>query len=668
MGGFFNNVQVRTDTAGREKLIRALRARFEADGLVEASPEGPADRTVVIRGVDDGGWVATYDSLDIAGLEPLAKLLSEAIDGYACSVMVHDDSVLMLELYENGRSVDKFNSAPNYFEDAEPAASTGDPSRWSSVLKPPSTVQDLAARFQERDTFAQDTLTKIAELVGISPDRAIMAYRYLDELPPSPDSLILRYRHTQTPAEYTYVEGPPKLTQDNYGRGRLQCAVGEPLNLSVTARNVGGATKGIRILVGGSAYADGLIEIVGVRFFDKFVLGSGPHQGPDVLHSIFERNDREGSRYGIVELPNTEIPAAIVEPEEDEYEEEDHEAEEDYEDDDEEYEDDDVMSGLELATMFGGSSRETYYLYAQATCRVVKPGRGELNIQLDCLAHPDVAMVNGVDIEASEARWRPIRSLDEPDHIFVRRLSEDNYFMGWGILRVEGRAEQLATIGAALPNIIAAARVKHPLYITGWTGVATTAHGSSEPVERFDFSRLGELLETCRTLSIDAYPFDLRIGINLTGPVLETPALSLVAFTHAEGAQANRTLETLFDVLAAAGYLVQATVSPSGWYPTMDLADSSYERVCGTQGVGADPTWCARWVRWPGRHRLYLDAGLLAHLDRAAINAVAQVVDGPHGSWLTKKENVDRTAWEDALAAVLPSATDAEPNRRPQNK
>ncbi|MBX3368342.1 MAG: hypothetical protein KF912_13600 [Phycisphaeraceae bacterium] len=86
------------------------------------------ERQVFVSGEVRGCTVVCDSVCDEQEPESLAELgaaLSKDLKCPALGAMVHDSDVLILMLFEQGRVVMDYNSAPSYFEDVEPQAPSG---------------------------------------------------------------------------------------------------------------------------------------------------------------------------------------------------------------------------------------------------------------------------------------------------------------------------------------------------------------------------------------------------------------------------------------------------------------------------------------------------------------------------------------------------------------
>ncbi len=173
MGNFFTNLQVRgsrddvVEAAGRSYRGRPAFYSDEANGWVSVYPEVTEDQ-------------------DRARLERLAKSISKRLDTVVIAFLVHDDDILDYALFAFGRRRDRYDSAPDYFGPVsakKAAASAGDAEVLRSVCGAPATAEAIAAVL-DRDAdfaFAHERLDRLAELLGITPERTTTGFTYLEE-------------------------------------------------------------------------------------------------------------------------------------------------------------------------------------------------------------------------------------------------------------------------------------------------------------------------------------------------------------------------------------------------------------------------------------------------------------------------------------------------------
>ena len=158
------------------------------------------------------GWVSLYEeraSRQVTRLIcDLAAGLSQDLKTAAIAFSIHDSDVARYWLYENGKLLDEFNSCPDYFSGfggQAPSTSRGfqpdillrfclggvSEDDLSEILGANALTEDLIEQLCNEEitektfteTFnrnyvpAEDLIAKLAEKMGISPERALADYR-----------------------------------------------------------------------------------------------------------------------------------------------------------------------------------------------------------------------------------------------------------------------------------------------------------------------------------------------------------------------------------------------------------------------------------------------------------------------------------------------------------
>jgi hypothetical protein len=211
MGGFLTNVQVRAGNLPpaqvRRTVIEALTDWVTANGFDQDASRKHSDRDILVTSADNAGWISVYDELTELQYDALLTqaciVLSERTNDSVVGVLVHDSDVLVLTLAHQGRFIDQYVSDPGYLdpqqgeeEGSRGPRYLGDPSLWSGLLSPGLTPQDLATVWSVEQTFAEDRLREVAEVLSIPSKQVLLGYNFLSELPPDPAMTRLSFRCT----------------------------------------------------------------------------------------------------------------------------------------------------------------------------------------------------------------------------------------------------------------------------------------------------------------------------------------------------------------------------------------------------------------------------------------------------------------------------------------
>jgi hypothetical protein len=114
MGTFVSNLHVRN--ADRNAVIEALRSLSVVPAFVRGSPEDT--------------WISIFPEAadhDQVALSEMASNLSKALNRPVIAFLVHDSDVFLYWLYNGGKELDRYNSAPGYFTGEETPPEGGNP-------------------------------------------------------------------------------------------------------------------------------------------------------------------------------------------------------------------------------------------------------------------------------------------------------------------------------------------------------------------------------------------------------------------------------------------------------------------------------------------------------------------------------------------------------------
>jgi hypothetical protein len=178
MGAFIVNINVRTND--RQAVERQL-----------------ADLNAWVTSAKNG-WISVYEeqasTQDERRIRDLSARLSTVLDVAVIAFLVHDSDFVCYWLFDAGRLVDEFNSCPDYFDDgagddetADNGPSAGRPQVLLKYCPPGTQLDDVQEVLGDTEhVFAEEQLTKLAELLGIDQARATTNYSDLGgELDPS---------------------------------------------------------------------------------------------------------------------------------------------------------------------------------------------------------------------------------------------------------------------------------------------------------------------------------------------------------------------------------------------------------------------------------------------------------------------------------------------------
>jgi hypothetical protein len=638
VGAFFTNVQVRSaDPQVVQRIAEALRAQAREAGLVAAAEGETSDRGVVIA-PPQGGWIAIYDEAtetqEPARLEALAQLAARASGGHAVEVLVHDSDVLSLRLHDaSGALVDELNSHPSYFGDLDEAqqhAVRGVAERWVPVIAAGRTAADLERAWRGEPVFAEQLLRAIAPVLGMDVGRVAMGYRYADGDAPA-ESIVLRFRHAQRPGWQLPASGPPQLVASGISP-HVELFADAPMQLVASARNSGGEARGIVVVVGGSAVAEGLVAIDE----GELVLGAAPGSRDEGLTRVpLQFRDVPGDRGAAMRAARASeaiLQAGPAVPLEEAM----------------------AQDPNAFRTLLG-----TGTVHLNVTGRAVRAGRGEVSIAIIPVEHPQAAYVKLIQLDVRAATRRPLHAKPAlPPQLLEPLESRESLF---GLITVDvADAEAVAIARDAFarwsPILPAGAEVT---VIHGDRGRRPTVRKRRDD-ERFDRELATE--HQVGLLAMEGLQARRMVTHGIVfGRTLEAlyrrsdadPELATLGLWSPREDEKTRQLAIeIAEHAFVRGRGTQAMVARWGWSP-INLHGTPYETACDVRGGLQTRSYQTSCVRGVAEGVLWLGPALLARIDRGALEAVADVRELVHG---VRVEVRDVTAVERALEPVLPRA------------
>lgn len=167
MGSFFTNVHIRTDD---DNGVAEAAAAYGSAYLTDSS----------------NGWISLYpeatESQDYDSLIAVAVHMSKLFKCAAIGMLCHDSDIFQYILCENGKVVDQYNSAPGYFEGADFEPSGGNVDALLRVTTNSEATREMFLdTLHQEVTFAEDTVSEFAELMGIDAERALVGFTYAEQ-------------------------------------------------------------------------------------------------------------------------------------------------------------------------------------------------------------------------------------------------------------------------------------------------------------------------------------------------------------------------------------------------------------------------------------------------------------------------------------------------------
>ena len=172
MGNFYANISLRTQN--RDLVVETLREL----------------RRVAFVSHSTNRWLVVYDR-DIETAEPedvgeLAAHLSSVCGSIAVPVSDYDDDILWFRVYDSGRLIDEYNSAPAYFQGTQSIPEGGSEQALVAIFKVVEAEKQVKEILHEREYAVQiERHAALAEILGLPRISVGFGYRYLErgELP-----------------------------------------------------------------------------------------------------------------------------------------------------------------------------------------------------------------------------------------------------------------------------------------------------------------------------------------------------------------------------------------------------------------------------------------------------------------------------------------------------
>jgi hypothetical protein len=602
MGSMFTNVHV---SGGEDP--EATRAK-----VLAAVRRRGGDRCTLVGPA--GPWIVVYDSVidtqDVRALENLGAALSKAAGTHAVTILMHDSSHLLVGLFRAGKVTARYN--------AEHPVDAPDLAPWRPVLArgAEGAFADLLAS-DELDADA--TFDRVVELLGLDPARAYLGFRYAT----SDDDVELDgFDRVDGRVAPTPSAGPPSFVGHGF-TPESSTFVGREHQISASVRNEGGASAGVDVIVKGDTLGTGVVPLRA----QLVVMEAG-----QMSHVETTLEPRDGA--WVARFADARIPAGVP------------------------------------GDFLGGVVHANVYVDVRE--------RGEHRVAIGFVPHAAPTMEVGVhmNVRATAAPHRPLRA-DGRDHSLQSLAERTTLF---GLVSFTASAEAAAPIAARAIERWGTTLAGDPWSLALFPGgltkrVRTDQHAAAGFFASKRWTKLQRDLATAACVAGElgerAFMKPLS-GFAFGGSVLRMPPpdgereLTSLSLYRSDDADASALLVELLDDVAARAGVVQGAIGRWGWQPST-FGATPYETVCGIHGDEVlYEGWQSRWLRAVTDDWIWLGPSLLAHLDRAALAGVAEIV--PLGEAVRIRATADLAALEAVLAPILPSADDARgaPSRFPR--
>ncbi|MBV9561764.1 MAG: hypothetical protein JOY90_15150 [Bradyrhizobium sp.] len=194
MGTFVTNLHVHQGS--REHVVATLRSLR----IVPAYVRGSGDV-----------WISIFPEAadqDDAALPEMARALSKALNRPVIAFIVHDSDVFLYWLYEGGKELDRYNSAPGFFTDKEAPPEGGNPEKLK-VCRPPNFSKDQLWRLLHPEEVASEQPVRKTDRAAVRDavrKKLRQSYPALAAKMPNPPSLEEFLAQAET--RWADMEGP----------------------------------------------------------------------------------------------------------------------------------------------------------------------------------------------------------------------------------------------------------------------------------------------------------------------------------------------------------------------------------------------------------------------------------------------------------------------------
>lgn len=656
MGAFFTNVQIfvrgRDEAEAKRRVAEELARIADDADLAPARGDEEADRTILIECGD--GVISVLDEAtegqDADEMSALASSLSLALSAPAMTVTVHDSDVLYLTLFdEHGEEVDAYNSHPSFFGEvsaSEKKRVAGAPEKWRALLRTGATTHDLARTWKEKKLFCEETLGATLDLLGLERARAMVGFNYAQQSERAYERFAFRAR--VRPAYETKVTGAPRFSTMSYAQ-TLEVSRGFPVHVTYSAKNEGGASRGMRVVLSGEAITRGLLTL------DRCQLVIGQPQDRNVVEAPFAATGKGDGARLTAAFPDVEIPPGSA-------------GELGF------------GPGVDPRKMVAAMYASNVHANIHGTGGSV--GSGALRIQFVPSADEAGAVEHELTIATTAAPRRPLRA-PEDSHAHVLRPLELRGTLFLLVMLDRPQDAALPFVRRALASFAphAAKSGSYQLAIFKAAPGERPATGTAKAEGFFGSARFAKLCDEMAVEAVvsatcgdnmrdftsaersfgDGFSFGTSILPSGTKSDPELPTLGLWLDVSekrdAEIDRARATLHAIADDAMKNERGAQAIVARWGWAPSQSLDTTAYELATDIQGqVTLRRSWATRYLRGVATGTLWLGKDIAERVtDRSALAKIAVVESLGDVLKITVRRDEELDAVEQALAPLLPT-------------
>src|SRR5450756_945194 len=168
MGAFYGSIHVRAE--GSDVVQRVLDEVAKEAGCK------------FLLGPPLNGWISVFPE-NSGQSDQVSASIAKHLAGEILHLVVHDDDIFCYYFYRDGRLMDRYNSSPDYFEEASPEEKQqcrGRPELFQNLLPESAPLDELKALLAadgEAFPFEGERMSRFVKLFGLS--NALSSYEYL---------------------------------------------------------------------------------------------------------------------------------------------------------------------------------------------------------------------------------------------------------------------------------------------------------------------------------------------------------------------------------------------------------------------------------------------------------------------------------------------------------
>jgi hypothetical protein len=171
MGSFYVNYTVRS--ADQLAVVKCLKGR-----------------SAYVTSVKDGALVVVDEAAETQeadAVREVAELLSTSLKTAVLAALNHDDDMLWLGLFENGRLTDEYNSAPAYFDGGTDPPTGGNARTLCAAFGRTGKEKEVESVLREASTeedgyvFAMERHADLVEALGLPAFAVGCGFNYVEE-------------------------------------------------------------------------------------------------------------------------------------------------------------------------------------------------------------------------------------------------------------------------------------------------------------------------------------------------------------------------------------------------------------------------------------------------------------------------------------------------------